>query len=135
MASSTILDGDSRRKCGKRPDGITMVPWECGKLLVGMLPAPIPLLPHTSQVPPVRQMQWLPWQREQEEGKVCQLGPTLFFQPVAVETSGTFGPDTFAFVKELSCKVNWATGESMSFPFLVQHLAVAIQRANRACRV
>lgn len=121
------------RSDGKRPDGITMVPWEYGKLLVWDATcadtfAPSYLASATSEAGAVAAMA-----EERKKVKYANMDPSHCFQPVAVETSGAFGPETLAFVKELGRRVSQVTGEGRSFPFLVQRLAVAIQRANSAC--
>ena len=51
---------------------------------------------------------------------------------MAVETSGVFGPEAMTFVKELGRRVRAETGEPRSFQFLLQGMAVAIQRGNAA---
>ena len=38
---------------------------------------------------------------ERKRKKYCDLATTHIFQPVAVETAGTFGPATFKFLKSL----------------------------------
>ena len=123
------------RNDGKRPDGITMVPWERGKLLVWDATcsdtfAPSYLASATSEAGAVASLA-----ESRKRAKYANLDPSHLFQPVAVETSGAFGPDTFDFVKELGRRISRTTGESRSFPFLIQRLAVAIQRANSACVV
>ena len=65
--------------------------------------------------------------------KYYNRDPSQFFQPVAVETSKTFGPETLAFLQKLGCRAKSATEEKRSFPFLTQWIAVAIQRGNCAC--
>ena len=120
------------RNDGKRPDGITMVPWERGKLLVWDATcsdtfAPSYLASATSEAGAVASLA-----ESRKRAKYANLDPSHLFQPVAVETSGAFGPHTFDFVKELGRRISRTTGESRSFPFLIQRLAVAIQRANSA---
>ena len=55
-----------------------------------------------------------------------------YFQPVVVETAGVIGPDTLKFLKTLGRRIREASGEGKSFPYLIQCLAVAIQRGNAA---
>ena len=51
---------------------------------------------------------------------------------MAIETAGPFGPETFAFLKELGCRLKQVTGEAKSFSYLWQRLSVAVQRGNAA---
>ena len=54
------------------------------------------------------------------------------FAPVVIETSGVLGKQTLSFLKDLACRVRKVSGEVMSFPYLLQRLAVAVQRGNAA---
>ena len=49
-----------------------------------------------------------------------------------METTGTFGPDSLSFLKELGRRLRMATGEPQSGSFLIQRLSVAIQTGNSA---
>ena len=60
------------------------------------------------------------------------MDPSHTFQPLAVETLGAFGPNTATFLKDLGRRIRQTSGEEKSFPYLVQRLAVAIQRGNTA---
>ena len=51
---------------------------------------------------------------------------------MAVETAGTFGPATFKFLKSLAKQLQEVSGEVNSYYYLVQRLAVTIQKANVA---
>ncbi len=52
-----------RRSDGKRPDGVTTVPWKCGKLLAWMPRALTPLLPPMTARRPQQLVRWQPTQR------------------------------------------------------------------------
>ena len=58
--------------------------------------------------------------------------PCYFFTPVAIETSGVFGPKTTEFLKELGHRLRQVSGEANSFAYLTQRLSVAVQRGNAA---
>ena len=64
--------------------------------------------------------------------KYSSLLATHHFIPIAIETSGVFGPEATSFFKELARRIKIETGEPRSFHFLVQRIAVAIQRGNAA---
>ena len=65
-----------------------------------------------------------------KEQKYASLPPTHKFTPVAIESMGTFGPRSLAFVKELGKRISRETGEVKSTHFLIQKLSVAVQREN-----
>ena len=67
---------------------------------------------------------------EEKKKKYVHLSHSYFFQPVAVETSGSVGVESMAFLKDLGHRVIMATGEPQSFSFLMQRLAVAVQVGN-----
>ena len=124
------------RSDGKRPDGITLVPWECVKLLVWDATCTT-IAPSTWQGPQCIRCSGCHG-RNKEEGEVCNDGPPLPLLPtyyIAVETTGVFGPETLSFFSALSSRIFKTSGEKKSFSFLLQQLAiaVAIQRGNSAC--
>ena len=67
---------------------------------------------------------------EEKKKKYARLSHSYFFQPVAVETSGSVGAESMAFLEDLGHRVKMAIGESQSFSFLLQRLAVAVQVGN-----
>eukprot|EP00731_Ephydatia_muelleri_P006326 Em0003g574a len=73
---------------------------------------------------------------QQAEDKKAQkykhLSSHHFFTPVAIETSGVYGPRTADFLKELGHRFRQVSGEASSFHYLAQRLSVAIQRGNSA---
>ena len=121
------------RSDGKRPDGATMVPWERGKPLIWDATCSDTFAP--SYIP----------NASSEAGAVAALAEdrkrmkyqhldssTYCFTPIAVETTGVFGPLTRAFLKDLGRRITRATGEERSHSYLIQRISVAIQRGNAA---
>ena len=120
------------RSDGKRPDGITMVPWENGKLLVWDTTCPDTFAPSytawaTSEPGAVAALA-----EEKKRDKYAHLDPSHSFTPVAVETSGAIGPQLLAFLKDLGRRLRQVTGEDRAFSHLLQRVAVAVQRGNAA---
>ena len=70
-------------------------------------------------------------ERSKQE-KYAALNQHYNFTPVAIETGGPFGPETFVFLRELGCRLKQVTGEAKSFSYLRQSLSVAVQRGNAA---
>ena len=121
------------RSDGKRPDGITLVPWERGKLFVWDATctdtfAPSYLARATNESGAVAAMA-----ETRKKGKYATMDPSHSFQPITVETTGVFGPETLSFISALGRRICQTSGEKKSFSFLLQRLAVAIQRGNSAC--
>ena len=117
---------------GKRPDGMTIIPWSRGQLLVwdatccdifaashigaaGSEPGAVAAKAEDNKV-----------------SKYCHLDTCYQFVPVAVETCVTFGPQTGEFFRELGQLVRRATLEPNAYEYLVQKFSVAVQRGNAA---
>ena len=54
------------------------------------------------------------------------------FVPVAIETTGVFGPETPAFLRELGRRLQQVSADENSYGYLIQCLSVAVQRGNSA---
>ena len=63
---------------------------------------------------------------------IYNLDQCHIFTPVAIETAGPFGPETFMFLRQLGCRLKQVTGEPKSISYLQQHLSIAMQRGNAA---
>ena len=64
--------------------------------------------------------------------KYAHLESTHHFVPVAVETLGALGPEASSLLKEIAHRISLARGEERAHKFLLQRVAVAIQRGNAA---
>ena len=97
------------RSYGKRPDGVTVVPWKCGKLLVWVATCPDTFsLSYSSHVAALA--------KERKCTKYTSLAATHAFTPVAIiiETSGAIGPMSLEFLKELGRRVRRHTGDEQA---------------------
>ena len=120
------------RSDGKRPDGVTLVPWKSGRLLVWDSTCPDTFAP--SHLPSAtREAGAVAAHAERcKQEKYSALDQCYTFTPVAIETAGPFGPETFSFLRELGCRLKQVTGEAKSFSYLQQRLSIAVQRGNAA---
>ena len=69
---------------------------------------------------------------DRKRAKYSYLDSSHTFIPLAIETSGAFGPSALSFFKKLGCRLSQVTGESNSFLYLCQRFSVAVQRGNTA---
>ena len=60
--------------------------------------------------------------------KYAYLNHTHHFVPVAVETLGAMGAEALVFFKEVAHHIASVTNEPRSYQYLLQQVAVAIQR-------
>ena len=120
------------RTDGRRPDGVTVVPWRSGKLLVWDATCPDTFAPSYSMHATKEAGAVAALAEERKVAKYMCLSAMHTMTPVAIETSGVFGPQTMDFLKDLGRRVTQTTGEERSTTFLLQRLSVAVQRGNAA---
>ena len=64
--------------------------------------------------------------------KYSALESKFFFAPIAIETSGVFGPSAYTFLKDLGSRLMSVTMDSQARHYLFQRISVAVQRGNAA---
>ena len=96
------------RSDGKTPDGMTIIPWSRGQLLVwDATCCDIFAASHIGAA--VSEPGAVDAKAEDNKvSKYCHLGTGYQFVPVAVETCGTFGPQAGEFFRELGRRVRRA---------------------------
>ena len=117
---------------GKRPDGITLFPWKDGRCLVwdstivdtfadsNLIPCS--LAPGAgANAAEVR-----------KKAKYRNISESHIFQPIALETTGTVGTSTGAFLRTLCSYLVRETGDNREAAWLRQRLSIAIARGNAA---
>ena len=122
------------RTDGKRPDGITLAPWEEGKQLVWDVFCVDLLAPsrieNGSVANPVTAAE------DADELKtakyVCLTDKGYIFQPLAFESQGGVGPSTSTFLKNLCKELCVCNQENRPGSFFRQRLSLAIQVGNAA---
>ena len=118
------------RTDGKRPDGVTMIPWKRGRCLVWDATVPDTLAP--SHVLESAKLAGSAAQKAEniKTRKYSNLTDQFLFVPIAVETLGTYGVEARKFVQELGKKLQISTGDCLALCHLRQRISVAIQRGN-----
>ena len=94
------------RSDGKRPDGVTMVPWKQGKPLVWDATCPDTLAPSYRDMASIRTGAVAAAAEERKVAKYMALGRSHSFTPVAIETLGAIGPKSLAFIRDLGYRMN-----------------------------
>ena len=97
---------------GKRPDGVTMIPWKNGKPIVWDPTCPDTLAWSYRHQATIRAgaVADLAEERKTDKYRYSSLGAGYSFTPVAIETFGAMGKRSLAFVRELSHRVMHCTG-------------------------
>ena len=119
------------RSGGKRPDGASVVPWRCGKILVWDATYVDTLAP-SHQTLAAREPRAVAVDGESKKhSKYAHLEPTHHSVPVAVEKLGSLGPEDSFLLKEIACRISLACGEERAHEFLLQRVAVAVRGGMR----
>jgi len=124
---------DTSKLDGKRPDGITIVPWKSGKSLAWDVTVADTYAPsyldgtvHTqgwaAEAAAKRKLQ-----------KYAALANTCHFIPVAFESMGGLCAVGQDFVSAIGSRITQISGDPREPDFLRQRLSVALQRGNAAC--
>ena len=81
---------------GKRPDGATLVPWKCGKLLVWDATCVDTYAPSYSRVASQEAGAVADQAEKRKSDKYSNMDPNMYlFAPVVIETLGVFGNRLF----------------------------------------
>ena len=99
------------RSDGKRPDGMTMVPWSSGRPLVWDATCSDTMAMSYRGLATQSAGSVAGAAEERKVTKYSHLGSSYQFQPIAVETLGSLGPQSRVFVKELGRRIGFKSGE------------------------
>ena len=127
LEPSNLLENSSRR-----PDGVTLVPWERGKCLAWDVN-----IRHSTAMSYLKSVvennrPICDEAEEQKQRKYSDLNINYIFQPICFDTHGAVGKSTSAFLKRLSKvqkKLNDEENKLKQF-FLWQRLSIILQKAN-----
>ena len=67
-----------------------------------------------------------------KKNKYKTLENNYIFAPIAVETYGSWGPESLKFIKEVGKKIQENTGEKRATAYLIRSISMSIQRGNAA---
>ena len=123
------------RADGKRPDGVSMIPWARGRCVAWDVTSPDTLAPSHVAGSAIQSGVAAGKAEANKTTKYAALANTHLFMPLAFETLGAWGEQAYGFVAELGRRITAITGDSRETAFLRQRLSLAIQRGNAiACR-
>ena len=112
----------------KRPDGLTLLPWQEGKPLAWDVTVICPLaVSYVSGYTPGAAAE-LAASRKCE--KYANLPNSYIFQPIAFGNLDTLNSSAVAFISSLGCKISTKSNDLREFTFLFQCLAITLQHFN-----
>ena len=118
------------RSDGKRPDGVTMLPWKCGRPLIWDATCSDTFAKSYLHVATNRPGAVADLAESRKIEMYHHLKNTHIIAPVAVESSGAFGSNSLQFLRELASRLRSRTGNPFAYQHLLQQLSVLVQRGN-----
>ncbi|XP_047996387.1 uncharacterized protein LOC125234221 [Leguminivora glycinivorella] len=120
------------RTDGKRPDGLTLVPWQRGRCLIWDATCVSTFaashIRHTVKTAGSA----AETAAKNKRLKYSALEATYDFVPFAVETAGPWGREARELFREIGKRLREKTKDPRSESWLVQQVSIAIQRGNAA---
>ena len=118
------------RTDNKRPDGLTLIPWQKGKpvtwdVTVTSTLADSYLTDSAGSAGAAAELA-----ATRKIAKYSNLPASHTFQPIALETHGPINHSAVEFLTDLGHRISSVTGEEREKQFLFQRIAVALQRYN-----
>ncbi|KAL0860637.1 hypothetical protein ABMA27_009987 [Loxostege sticticalis] len=120
------------RDDGKRPDGMTLVPWQLGRPLVWDATCVDTLAPSHLGTTSLRAGAAATAAEAAKRRKYANIANSCVFAAFAVETLGPWGPEARKFFINMKNKLIRVTGDHRAGSFLGQRIGIAIQRGNAA---
>ena len=125
-SGSYATEGLSRSD-GKRPNGLSLVPWEAGKPLTWDVTVICPLADSAAAREAGSAAEEA---ATRKTAKYSSIQAHHIFQPVAVESLGPINASGRVFLSKLGRKLADQSGDDREISFLFQRLSVLIQRYN-----
>jgi hypothetical protein len=118
------------RTDGKRPDGLTLIPWSKGRCLVWDVTVTDTVAPSYLHSTAITAGAAAEQAATRKDAKYSQLLAVYHFVPIAFETLGPINTTGLEFIKQLGRRLTLASGDKRETSYLFQRLSVVIQRFN-----
>ena len=115
---------------GKRPDGITIFPFSQGRSLCWDATCVNTFGESVINESAIESGQAAAKAENTKRTKYPDLVQRYKFEPIAIETSGVFGPSTRNIIHEIGKRISDKTGDKRETLWLKQRLNIAIQKGN-----
>ena len=121
------------RTDGKRPDGLTQIPWAEGKCVTWDVTVTDTLAVSNLQMTSVSAGAAAENAAAKKVEKYSNLSSMYTFVPIAFETLGPVKDSGAAFVNRIGSRIRAISGDVREVQFLWQRLSIAVQRYNVIC--
>ena len=118
------------RSDGKRPDGVTIIPWKRGRPLTWDVTCWDTFAPSYTSIAASGAGATANRAETRKLSLYSELSRTHYFIPIGLETLGAFGDEALSFLKELGHLMQVKSLETQSYHFLCQRISIIIQRFN-----
>lgn len=122
------------RNDGKRPDGMTLVPWSNGQILVWDVTCWDTLAPSYVKKSSANAGSVAKMAANRKRSLYTDIiDQNYLFLPFACETLGPWCEESIDIVNSLGSLIRKSTGEPRSTSFIIQKISIIIQISNAAC--
>ena len=118
------------RQDGKRLDGLTLIPWQRGKPLTCDVTVVSTLAASYLSYSARSAGAAADLAASRKEAKYTSLTNSYIFQPIAVESHGSFIASSLSILATLGERLTGTSGNLREMSFLFQRLSVIVQRFN-----
>ena len=115
---------------GKQPDSTSVMPWRSGRVLVWDATCLDTFAPSYLQLAAMEAGAVVDQSEQRKMVKYTELDTSHYFIPVAIETTGV--PEALKFFQDLGHHIREESGKPHSYHYLIQRIAVTVQRGNTA---
>ena len=118
---------------GKRPDGLTLIPWREGRCLVWYVTVADTTAASYLQSTSISAGSDAELAAVRKLAKYAELAQRYKFVPIAMESHGTYCATATALLADLGRRLSVATSEAKETAHLFQRLSIALQRFSAVC--
>ena len=115
---------------GKRPDGLSLIPWQNGKPLAWDVTVGATLAESYVEAAARESGAVAEQAAQRKVEKYRDAFPNYCFQPIAVENLGAMNSSAVDFINTLGRRISSVSGEDKESAFLFQRISITIQRFN-----
>ncbi len=120
------------RTDGKRPDGMTITPWAQGRLLIWDATCWDTIAASNIHIAMLSQGRVADMAARRKRETYQEISYNHHFVPAAVETMGSFGEDTIAFLHQVASRIQAISKDPLEYLKLCQTFSVCVQNFNSA---